>query len=89
MVQPLHLVGFPQLNRFFTTETDTELAVYCSSNAMSGYLSTILLSMEINPLSQETLLSEIATKFIYSKIKYRFSFAPKNKNCRIMMAKYM
>ena len=30
--QPLHLVGFPELNRISIAETDIELAVYCSNN---------------------------------------------------------
>ena len=38
MVQPLHLVGFPELNRYSIAETDIERAVYRSNNTDSGHL---------------------------------------------------
>ena len=47
MVQPLNLVGFPELNIVSITETDIELAVFCSNNTMTGHLYTIILSMDV------------------------------------------
>ena len=39
------MVGFPELNKISITETDTEYAVYYSSNSMSGHFYNILLSI--------------------------------------------
>ena len=44
-MKPLHLVGFPELNKISIAETDTEYSVYCSNNTESSHPYTIILPM--------------------------------------------